>query len=221
MEFQEVVDGRRMVRSFDPDRPVPRADLDRILRNAARSPSAGHSQGWDLVVLTGSRDRVDFWACASPGRDDAAAPNPWLAGVSAAPVLILCCVDPGAYRRRYAAPDKQARPSDQDPDRWPVPWWDVDSGMAAMSMLLTARDAGLGALWFGLPADPEVREAVRDRFGIPEGHRLIGMLALGYPRADAGPGARATAPGRPKRPWRRVAHQGRFGRVWGSDPVSG
>jgi hypothetical protein len=32
---------------------------------------------------------------------------------------------------------------------WPVPYWDIDAGMAALLMLLTAVD-GLGACFFGV-----------------------------------------------------------------------
>ncbi|NUR17224.1 MAG: nitroreductase family protein, partial [Dermatophilaceae bacterium] len=52
MEFTEVVRARRMVRRYDPDRPVPREVVERCLANAVRSPSAGFSQGWDFLVLT-------------------------------------------------------------------------------------------------------------------------------------------------------------------------
>ena len=51
MEFSEVVRRRRMVRRFDPDRPVEREAVLRALRTAVRAPSAGFCQGWDFVVL--------------------------------------------------------------------------------------------------------------------------------------------------------------------------
>ena len=48
MEFQEVVRRRRMVRNYDPDRPVPAEVRERLLANALRAPSAGFTQGWAL-----------------------------------------------------------------------------------------------------------------------------------------------------------------------------
>ena len=51
MEFDEVVRKRRMVRNYDPDRPVPAAVVDRLLDHAIRAPSAGFSQGWGFLVL--------------------------------------------------------------------------------------------------------------------------------------------------------------------------
>jgi nitroreductase len=49
VELGEVVRRRRMVRRFDP-RPLPAEVLDRILHSATRAPSAGFSQGLDLLV---------------------------------------------------------------------------------------------------------------------------------------------------------------------------
>ena len=62
MDFQEVVQRRRMVRTFTGD-PIPRRALDRILANAVRGPSAGFSQGQAFLVLTGD-DLPKFWAVA-------------------------------------------------------------------------------------------------------------------------------------------------------------
>ncbi len=200
MELSQVVRRRRMVRRFDPDRPVPREVLERILYAAQRAPSAGFSQGWDFVVLVGPTHTAPFWAATGDGER---VPDAWLRGVSAAPVLVLCLSDPDAYLDRYAEPDKGW--TDRDPARWPVPYWDVDTGMAAMLMLLTAVDEGLGALFFGVP--PERHEAVRAAHGIPIGRRLVGVVALGHERE------RTTSPSlrRGRRDEADVVHWGAFG----------
>ena len=51
MELRDAIRRRRMVRAYDPDRPVPTEVVDRLLEHAVRSPSAGFSQGWDFLVL--------------------------------------------------------------------------------------------------------------------------------------------------------------------------
>ena len=159
MEFSDVVRGRRMVRRYDPDHPVPAESLQTILRNATRAPSAGFSQGWDFVVLSEPSQRAAFWAATTDPDDE---PDAWLEGVSSAPVLVLCCSDEGSYLRRYAEPDKGW--ADMDEARWPVPYWDIDTGMAALLMLLTAVDEGLGGLLLRRPAgEPRGRpRGVRD-----------------------------------------------------------
>jgi nitroreductase len=47
----EAITSRRNVRAFD-DRPIPAADLDRILEAGRRSPSSQNWQPWDFIVVT-------------------------------------------------------------------------------------------------------------------------------------------------------------------------
>ena len=80
MEFGEVVRRRRMVRRFDPDRPVASTALDAVLYAAQRAPSAGFSQGWDFVVLAEADDRQRFWDAARDSElPSDAPPDGWLA----------------------------------------------------------------------------------------------------------------------------------------------
>jgi nitroreductase len=200
MEFSDVVRSRRMVRRYDPEQPVPAEALHAILRNATRAPSAGFSQGWDFVVLTEPAQREAFWAATTDPDDE---PDAWLEGVSSAPVLVLCCSDEGSYLRRYAEPDKGW--SDMDEARWPVPYWDIDAGMAALLMLLTVVDEGLGACFFGVPA--ERVEPLRAAFGVPDTHRPVGVVAVGYP----GDGdRRSPSLRRGRRGVDEVVHRGRW-----------
>lgn len=191
---------RRMIRRFLPDRPVPRETVDDIVTLGLRAPSAGFSQGWDFVVLEHPDDRAAFWAATAEDGE----PDAWRSGVGAAPVLILCCSDRGTYLRRYAEPDKPW--PDQDESHWPVPYWDVDTGMAAMIMLLAAVDRGLGGLFFGVPV--ERLDAVRTAFGIPSDRNIVGVIALGHPDDPAPSGSTRT---RRRRPPADVVHHGRFG----------
>lgn len=200
MEFKDVVRRRRMIRRYDPERPVPDPVLRACLENAVRAPSAGFSQGWDFVVLREPDERERFWAATTePGAE----PDAWLSGTSSAPALVLCCSDKTAYLERYAAQDKGW--TDRDEARWPVPYWDIDTGMAALLMLLTAVDEGLGGLFFGVP--PERHPAVKEAFAVPTGRRLVGVVALGYPL----PGPRSPSLRRHRRSADEVAHWGRFG----------
>ena len=63
--------------------------------------------------------------------------------------------------------------------------------MAALLILLTAVDEGLGGLFFGVP--PAHHDAVKVAFGIPSGRAIVGVVSIGY----ALPGRRAPACGAP------------------------
>lgn len=56
MEFADVLRRRKAVRSYLPD-PVPRETLERIVARGRKIPSAGHSQGLRLVVVTAEETR--------------------------------------------------------------------------------------------------------------------------------------------------------------------
>ncbi len=51
MQTWEAITSRRNVRAFD-GRPVPAADLDRILEAGRRSPSSQNWQPWDFILVT-------------------------------------------------------------------------------------------------------------------------------------------------------------------------
>jgi len=196
VEFAEVVRRRRMVRAFDPDRPVPPDLRDRLLEHAIRAPSAGFTQGWAFLVLERPADRDRFWqATAEPGP-----PDTWLAGLHTAPLLVACLSDQAAYLDRYAEPDKGW--TDRREDRWPVPYWHIDTGMAALLMLLTAVDDGLAACFFGVPADRVA--AFRAAFGVPDRLTPVGVVAAGYGRPDR----RSPSLRRGRRDLAEVVHHG-------------
>src|ERR1700730_14346638 len=105
MEFRDAVLARRMVRTYAPDRPVPRSQIDDLLRLAMRAPSAGNTQGWQFLVLDDAQSREVFWRATEDGE-----PNPWLARMRTAPALIIVLSDREAYLARYSEPDKGSTP---------------------------------------------------------------------------------------------------------------
>jgi nitroreductase len=197
MEFQDVVRRRRMVRRYV-DRPVDPDDLDRILDNATRAPSAGFSQGWAFVVLEGD-DRRLFWEHVRP--DAPFDPSP--GSLHAAGAIVLPMTHEQAYLDRYSLPDKEPFGMGVEAG-WPVPYWTVDVAFATQSMLLTAVDLGLGALFFGIfTGEAELLAAL----GVPDGYRPIGALAVGHPL----PGERSRPSLRSgRRPPEQVVHHGRW-----------
>jgi nitroreductase len=201
MEFQEVVRRRRMVRRYA-DRPVERAVVDRMLSNAVHAPSAGFSQGWAFLVLDEPPELDRFWSAASPPESDLE--DGWLQGMRTAPVVIVPLSSKAAYLNRYAEADKGW--GDREEERWPVPYWHIDTGMASLLILQTAVDEGLGACFFGIP--PERVTAFRDAFGVPDAWTPIGAITLGHRVDDVG--VAGSPARRARKPFEEVVHRGRW-----------
>lgn len=201
MELSEVIRRRRMVRAFDP-RPVPPAEVDRLLDLARRAPSAGNTQACAFVVLEGA-DTDRLWDVTLP--PERRGSFRWQ-GLLDAPVVVVPLVRPGAYPDRYAEDDKAATGLGSGLDAWPVPYWWVDGGMVVEALLLAVTDAGLGALFYGL-FDHEA--AALAALGVPDGWRALGAVALGHPASPGGveeqPGRSA---GRSRPPLAEALHRG-------------
>ncbi|GII24978.1 nitroreductase family protein [Planosporangium mesophilum] len=200
MEYGEVVRRRRMVRNYDPDRPVPAEVVRRLLGYAVHAPSAGFSQGWGFLVLDAPGDREAFWAATTP---DGMGESNWSRGMRRAPLIVVPHSNREVYLDRYAEPDKGW--SDRRESRWPVPYWHIDAGFASLLMLLGAVDEGLGACFFGIP--PERIPAYREAFDVPEDFTPIGAMTIGYRAEDRlSPSLR-----RGRRETPEVTHRGRWG----------
>jgi nitroreductase len=172
MEFQDVVRRRRMVRAFDA-RPLPREAVQRLLMNAQRGPSSGFSQGFDFLVFDGPDQTERFWA-ATPMRE-----GPYLAQARSAPLIIVPVANPEPYVKRYR--ERGIRESAED---FPAPYWYTDTAFAAMLILLSAVDAGLGAFYFSIGPTSRQVPAFCEALGIPQGHHPIGAIAIGYEGPD-------------------------------------
>jgi nitroreductase len=193
VEFQDVVRRRRMVRKFTPD-PVPAESLGRILHNATRGPSAGFSQGQAFLVLEGS-ELADFWTVGAAWVHESA---------RTAPLVIVPLSSKRVYLDRYAEDDKGW--TDRDEAHWPVPYWHIDTGMAALLILQTVVDEGLGAVFFGF--DPDLVTEFRQAFGVPEDHEPIGAIAIGY--SDEPKPTHTSAITRRRKSLDDVVHRGRW-----------
>jgi nitroreductase len=207
MEFDEVVRRRRMVRGYDPDRPVPPEIADKIIKHALRAPSAGFSQGWGFLVLTKPEDRDLYWTSTTEGDlgdapTDEAWKGTWLDRMRTAPLIIVALSNKSVYLDRYAEADKGW--TDRDESHWPVPYWDIDAGFAALLMHLTAVNEGLGSCFIGLPV--ATIRTFKNAFGVPDEFTPIGALTVGYRASDK----KSPSLRRGHRPVDDVVHHGRW-----------
>ena len=204
VEFSDVIKRRKMVRAFT-DEPLAPGTAERLLRAANRAPSAGFSQGYSFLVLEGQEQCAPLWGLwTAGGREIDDRETAELAALSRAQLVIVPLASKDIYLDRYAQPDKGW--TDRDEAHWPVPYWYIDTGFAALLILLAVVDEDLGAVFFGI--EPELIPAFRDRFGVPEDWMPIGAVAVGHP--DPSVESRSSARTRGRKPLDELVHRGRW-----------
>jgi len=150
MEFLDVIAKRRSVRHFNTRIEVTDDDVRALLKAGTTAPSAGNIQPWRFYVVRSveARERL---AQAMGQR--------W---ATAAPVVIVVCVDPRPCGARYGQRGEQL-------------YAVQDSAAAVHSILLAAVDRGLASCWIGAFDDEAVREAI----GAPRPVTPIAVLPVG------------------------------------------
>jgi len=191
VEFREILKRRRMVRAYEAD-TIPRETLERIVATIRRAPSGGFSQGQRFVVVT-DPDRKRAIADAT-GEEYYVGEgfSPWISGAAA---LIVVCAREEDYRERYRQPDKLDESGEEI--EWPVPYWYVDAGKAAMLVLLAAIDEGLAAGVFGVPA--EFMQRFRELIGVPDDVAVVEVITIGRPGKDTMSDERSSRATRPRK----------------------
>jgi nitroreductase len=172
---------------------VPRDLIEHVVEVARRAPTAGFAQGIDFLVLDDPDAVTRFWELTGDPGDPAVAP-----------VVVLVLSDPLRYLDRYSEPDKIEFGLDQA-SAWPVPFWDVDAGMAAMLLLLAAVDCGLGAWFFGVDEGVDV---LRRELAIPDDRNLVGVVGMGFADPHEVPSGSGVT--RPRRPLAEQLHHNRW-----------
>lgn len=157
MDFFEVLERRRSVRSFEPDRAVSAEDEQRLLEAACRAPSAGNVQPWRFFAVRNVEMKSRLMA--------AALGQPW---VGEAPLLIVACADLAAHEKAYG--------------RRGVELYSIqDTAAAVENILLAATALGLGSCWVGAFRGSEVAAAL----SLPRSLRPLALVPIGYARGEA------------------------------------
>ena len=180
MDFQQVVKKRKMIRSFTTD-PIPQEKIDTILQNFFRGPSAGFSQGIEILVLKEEKDIERYFNCLGPIEERQKGVLSKWSKLENAKLILIPIAHKDTYLSRYAEKDKGW--ADKSESHWPVPFWLTDTAMASMIALLTVVDLELGALFVGLSTEP----AIRKEFNIPDDYKPIGAMLIGNPDSSDPP----------------------------------
>lgn len=151
MDYFDVIDGRRSIRSFT-DQPVEAEKSWKILEALNRAPSAGNLQAYEVYLVCDVRHKI---ALAKASYD-----QEFLAQASL--VLVFC-----------AHPDRSAKKYEK---RGVELYCIQDATIACAFAMLAVTALGLSTVWVGAFDE----EAVRQIIGAPPAHRPLAMLPIGY-----------------------------------------
>ena len=154
-----VILTRRSIRRFT-NQAVPEALLERILEAGLHAPSGHNLQTWQFTVV---KQPEQIQRLKTAAKASAAAQNVGCYGFENPACLILVSND------------------NRNPNSC------QDASCAAENMLLSAHALGLGACWLNVLRtlrEIEPVKSVLDAYGVPAGHTVWSMIALGYPAEE-------------------------------------
>jgi len=120
MEFTELIRSRESMRNYDPDRPVPREVLEKILNAGRLAPSACNNQPWKFLVITSPVMLEKVRTCYN--RD-------WFK--EAPQILVMLGLKDQAWKRSYDEYNSL----------------ETDVTIAMTHIILAAENEGVGTCW--------------------------------------------------------------------------
>ena len=157
-EFDDIIKKRKMIRLYIQDKPIPQQIVDKLITNAHRAPSAGHTQVQEFIIVQDPLIKKKLGEAALNQEQ-----------IYDAPLSIVVCANTSRSVNRYG---KRGR------EFYSI----IDGAFASMLILLTAVNEGIGACFVGAFLDEKVSEILE----LPEYVKPIGIIALGFPAEDPG-----------------------------------
>jgi nitroreductase len=182
----KIIQDRRSVRQYS-DEPVSEEHLEMILEAARQAPSGENAQPWRFIIVKDPDMRQQLGAVAGGGSGrrftaefvtqkmqerfssledeakkkaifDKLTSGRVSAFLTDAPVSVVVC------GRK---------------DVWDLPY---DTSAAIENMLLMVTALGLGACWVIAPCiDIRDEERLKELLGVPEGVKIVSIIAIGHP----------------------------------------
>lgn len=188
MELMEAVRTRRSVRRFL-DRPVEDEELDTLFESVRMSPSWANMQCWRFVVVKDAsvRQKISEYSYVesffSPKGYKV---NPAKKGLAEAPAVIVACADP----------EQSGVLAGQN-------YYLTDLGIAAQTLMLSARSLGLGTVFVGVFDE----ENIKSLLVIPANIRIVGLFPIGYPTEEKKEGP-------PRKTLGEIVYSGTWGKTY-------
>jgi nitroreductase len=190
MEFKDVINQRRSVNFFNPEKDVPDNLLQEMIAMAAKAPSSFNMQPWNLIIVKDPEEKVRLRNLA------------WnQPKVSEAPVVLIVLADRKAWEEGHPLVERnfkemvQAGIMREDQREWFLnaiqnlygasdekqqAFACKNTGFFAMALMFAAKSLGLDTH----PMDGFDHDEVRKAFNIPENYWIPLLLAVGYFHPD-------------------------------------
>lgn len=153
METLDCIKKKAQIRLFNPNKPVDRHTLLKILDAGRWAPSSGNIQNWKFIVVN-DPEKKKIIANATLQAEL----------VNSAPMAIVVCSLTEDVERDYGKRGKEL-------------YAIQNTAAAIQNILLAAHDLGLGATWIYAFAEPKIRKALEIR-GYADIHAIV---LIGYP----------------------------------------
>lgn len=153
MELLDGIMTRQCIREYDRERAIEPEKIETIVRAGMNAPSALGQHAWRFLTMTDH----EVLSKIADLKD-------WWKMLDEAALGVGVIIDPAA-----------ADGLDED-------FLVISAAMAAENMMLTAHDMGLGAVYLGTDKKQPYYPDLNELLHIPEPLRLIGILAMGYPK---------------------------------------
>lgn len=165
MEFEQAVLSRRAVRKFLSS-PVTAEVIEKLIGLAAHAPSAMNRQPWAFAVLNGAARVEEIGILAKE----------YYLAHEEVPNSVRAELEEDGYSIFHRAPVLVLVLAKTDTDQARE-----DCCLAAQTLMLAARDAGLGSCWVGFSRSwlnvPETRAMLK----LPPRYRVVAPIVLGEP----------------------------------------
>ena len=163
MDVFKAILGRRSVREWKKDKPIPRAKIGKLKKAVEWAPSAHNLQSRFFYFVSDKRKIAEL--CLATGRQF----EPVM------PLMVVACADYSSARSRS---ERRAE------ELYVI----MDVSASVENLLLCAHAEGLGGVWVGSFDEEKAREIL----GIPQHLRPIVLVPLGFPAEKPKPHARKT-----------------------------
>jgi nitroreductase len=186
MDFKNVVEKRRAVNYFDPEKPVSDELIQELVEMASKVPSSFNLQPWSILILKDNDEKMRLRKLA------------WdQPKVSEAPVVFIVLSDRDGWREGHPYVERnfsemvKAGSMTKDQHDWFInackglygeteekqqAFACKNTGFFAMALMFAAKHLGLDSH----PMDGFDHDGVRKEFNIPENYWIPLLLAVGY-----------------------------------------